>query len=334
MILYHLELPRYLERGEIPPAWLLVGEEDFLKEKAIKKVEETLLSPENKEFNYHPYQAGEVKPETVIVSLTTLPFLAEKRLVVVRGIEAWNEKEKETIAGYLRKPSPFASLLLTVKKTFRGDILEKEIQKVGVVVNFKISFEREVLSWIEKRFAEEGKRISSSGVQLLVELNGSRLSDLNNEIEKICFFSGERKDIDGDTILYVSTGMRDYQINDFLQGLFEGSKGEALKILEHLFTMGMDPFWILNRISQRIRDYICLSSGSGAPERLKIPRFVQERILRQAKQLDKRIFSKLLEHCLEAGFKIKTGQRTPQLALEELIIEIGTALESGTVRRA
>lgn len=337
MILNYKQFLEHLKENIVSPVYLFSGEENYFKQEALREIEKKLFTTgeviASKEFNYNCYSALDVPAETIISILTTVPFLAEKRLVVVKNIDEWKEKEEQQIINYLDKAVKSSCfLLITSKRIDPKNPLSIKVNQVGIIVDFVIPFEKEILSWIRKRFNEEGKIISPSAAELLLELTGNNLFNLNNEIEKICLYNKEKREIHDEIIFSLSAEERIYQINELNRILFENKPGKALKILNNLITEGEKGTKILGSISQRVRQFIyALSlkeqklSDEEIRTKLKISKFFDPLFFTQVKKFDKKKLNQFLEYCLEADFEIKTGQKTAQIALENLILKLSRA---------
>ena len=81
-------LSRQIKSGAIPPAIYLFGEEDVLKDEAVRAILDAVVDPGLRDFNYDQRSAGQLDPEAIETLCNTLPMMADRRLVVVREIEA------------------------------------------------------------------------------------------------------------------------------------------------------------------------------------------------------------------------------------------------------
>lgn len=330
MQINYSELPDQLKKNKIATVYLFAGEEIFFKQEAIKRIEKVLLPEESKQFNYHRYLASDTPPETIIETLNTLPFLAEKRLVIVEDIDEWKEAEENVFLSYLDKPSGNSCALLTTKRLDYKNPIYKKINQVGMVVEFKNLYGKEITDWIKERFKDGGKTISPEAIEILLELTGNNLFSLNSEIEKICLYKkDEGKEIDQETILSLNTEGRVYQIKELNQTLFRNKLEQALKILNNLLIEGEQPLKILGAISHQIRQFIYAlalrEQGLSVEEiktRLRIYKSAERIFFEQLRKCDKEILIKLLEECLAADYQIKTGQKTAQIVLENLILQL------------
>ena len=66
--------------------FLFAGDDTYLKEKAIKDLTSSILDGSSKDLYYKVFYGGEVEPTEIIDQIDTIPFLARRRLVVLRGL--------------------------------------------------------------------------------------------------------------------------------------------------------------------------------------------------------------------------------------------------------
>src|SRR5438046_8787451 len=97
-----------LRRGEVPPALYFHGEEDVLKEEAVRELLDRVLDPGLRDFNLDQRSAAELDAEGVETVCHTLPMMADRRVVIVRDVAAWSRraKAKGEMHRDLEKPAP------------------------------------------------------------------------------------------------------------------------------------------------------------------------------------------------------------------------------------
>ena len=76
-----------LKRKDVASVYLFSGEETYLKEEVVEKIDKILLNPEYKDFNYDLLYADETDAQTIINRVASLPVLSEKRLVIVKRVD-------------------------------------------------------------------------------------------------------------------------------------------------------------------------------------------------------------------------------------------------------
>jgi DNA polymerase-3 subunit delta len=104
-----------LRQGAIATAYCLSGPDDLLKDELVDAITAAVLDPGARDFNLDVRAAADLDGEGVHTLVETPPMLAERRVVVVRGIDQWRKNAKvwEVLARYLEHPSPTTVLVLT-----------------------------------------------------------------------------------------------------------------------------------------------------------------------------------------------------------------------------
>src|SRR3989475_3326126 len=80
-------LLRSLKQGAPDPVYYLHGEEDVLKDEAVRVLLERAVDPAARDFNVDQRTAADLDPEAFNALVNTPPILAATRAVVLRGME-------------------------------------------------------------------------------------------------------------------------------------------------------------------------------------------------------------------------------------------------------
>ena len=91
---------RLAAEGAFAPVFLLYGEERFLVDEAMQRIERSVFPDKRDDFNYVRYHASETKAEDVVAAAQMVPMFAARRVVVCRGLERYDKKAYEAIAAY------------------------------------------------------------------------------------------------------------------------------------------------------------------------------------------------------------------------------------------
>ncbi|MFQ5559229.1 MAG: DNA polymerase III subunit delta [Nitrospinota bacterium] len=101
-----------IQKGAISPVYMLYGKEDYLKKELLKALQGKLGLTDNNNLSLDNIDARETTGASIVEKAETFPFLSEKRLVIVHGIDANPKLEAGTaLASYLSSPSPFTCLV-------------------------------------------------------------------------------------------------------------------------------------------------------------------------------------------------------------------------------
>src|ERR671925_1392516 len=94
------------------PAYYLFGEDDFLKEQAVRQLVDAVVDPATRDFNFEVRRGGELDAETLGSLLATPPMIAERRVLVVRDVGALRKDARTALDRYLKSPAPDAVVIL------------------------------------------------------------------------------------------------------------------------------------------------------------------------------------------------------------------------------
>src|SRR5687768_9838075 len=103
-----LKPPAYrkgLQQRAFAPAYLFHGDDDFLKDAAVRQLVAAAVDPATRDFNCETRRAGDVDAETLGSLLGTPPMMAERRLLVVHDVAALKKDARKALDRYLARPA-------------------------------------------------------------------------------------------------------------------------------------------------------------------------------------------------------------------------------------
>ncbi|MDO7788250.1 DNA polymerase III subunit delta [Desulforamulus aquiferis] len=347
---YYVGLKNSLERGIIAPVYLFHGEEEYLKEKAISMFKDYLL-PGAADFNLDIIDGEGTGTEisTVISLAENLPFLAEKRLVIVKKAPWFKGKGKSKVTGakvekqdksdgneelffkYLNDPSPSTCLIfVTGDPVDRRKKLFKAIESSGRVIDFKSLKAAEMVNWVIERFKHAGKKISPPAARLLVDANGRLgLMNLYNEVEKLMTFAWDKKEVSPQDVEMVVVLNLEQNIFTVVDEAVVGNLSRALAGIRELLTLKEPPVKILTMLGRQFRLAIQAEAlvKEGCPERelagrLGVHDFVARKALGQARKSGPARLRYALEQLSSMDAAIKKGRQDFLPAIENTLINL------------
>jgi len=176
---------RDLKQGDPAPAYYLYGAEDILKDEAVGAILDRALDPTLREFNFDQHSATQLTPDQLGDLCAALPLLAERRVILVRDVEAWKRRTKtrQIALDYLSRPSPETVLVLV-----QGAAAEKpdaELSRHTYAVTFDPLPPERTRRWVEHRARKLGVSIAPEAVRHLVAAVGTDLAALLAELSKL-----------------------------------------------------------------------------------------------------------------------------------------------------
>jgi DNA polymerase-3 subunit delta len=243
---------------EGPPAVVCYyGEDSFMLEKELDGLVDRGVEEEARPFDLEVLFADECGPEDVAAAANRLPFMSERRLVVLKRMERWKAAQIGSLTeSYLNDPSRDCCLVLCYaakpdrrSKTWRA--LEKA---AGELRAFAPAGDRQLVSWIERYFRQRGMDLAPGGAEMVVEYLGSDLHRLQSELLKVeLFHSGEAGTITRDRLEALLRQVATRSVFDLAPLLFGGDRGDALRLLGQLLENGEQPIQLLGLLANRCR---------------------------------------------------------------------------------
>lgn len=233
-------LSRQLKDGAIPSAIYLYGEEDILKDEVVRAVLDRVVDPGLRDFNYDQRSAGQLDPEAVETLCNTLPMMADRRLVLIREVEAWQKRARARAAvlRYLEKPAA-ETVLVLVQGAPRGDDdrgeADADLLRLTCAVEVERYGPRLAEKWVQKRAEERGVRLGPEAAAHLVKAVEGDLGAARSELDKLAGLGG----VEPLTLEQISAslGVRHGETpSDWCDAVLEDQTGRAASMLPHLLS--------------------------------------------------------------------------------------------------
>ena len=231
---------KQLKAGSIPPAVYLYGEEDVLKDEVVRAILDRVVEPGMRDFNYDQRSAGQLDPEAIETLCNTLPMMADRRMVVIREIEAWQKRAraKAAVLRYLEHPAPETVLVLVQGAPRRDDErseADPDLLRLVSAVDAERYGPRLAEKWVEKRAEERGIHLAPGAAAHLVKAVEGDLGAARSELDKLAGLGGtEPVSLEQ---LAGSLGIRHGETaSDWCDLVLADQSGKAASILAHLLA--------------------------------------------------------------------------------------------------
>lgn len=237
------DLRRALMAKQFAPLYLFHGEEDFLVDEAARSVVDAALTMEERGFNLDVLYGSDADAREIASHASSFPMTAERRIVIVR--DADKVPNRELLTPYIEHASPTTSLVLLCSKP---DFRRKPYitaKKHGVVVEFKPLREYELPAWIGARVKQQGREIQPEASKMLAAYVGSSLREVQNEIDKLFIFVGEKKVVTAEDVRAVVGVSREHNIFELQNALGKKDLKRVVEIAERMLDAGASTVWMI-----------------------------------------------------------------------------------------
>lgn len=181
----HEDIIRDVRAGEIAPVYYLMGEEDYYIDRLSDFLVDSLLKPEEKDFNFDVVYGVDVRMDQVLEMARTYPMMADRRVVLVREAQAL--RTLEGLDAYLKHFTPTTVLIFCHKHGAlnKNKAVVKSIQQVGVLFESKRLYDNQLPPFITSYVKRHKMDIEPQAVQMLADHIGADLNRLSTEMDKL-----------------------------------------------------------------------------------------------------------------------------------------------------
>lgn len=328
-----------IKNGSIANLYLFYGEEAY-KRRYYKELLKKAVAGGNT-MNLSEYEGKDIDWQAVYDTSQTLPFFAEKRLLIVENCGRFkagkNSGEEGETAEKTGSPDLLEKIIGSVPETTclaffeenaaKNKRIFKLIAKNGTVCECKADTEEVLINWMARGFAAAGKKVRKSTLELLTGRVGLDYDLLRREVEKLISYVGDREVVEDADVLAISSEMTESRIFDMLQAMCEKNTRKVLARYSDLLANREAPLYILAMLRMQLRTMLQVSelnrkhmnSREIARETGK-PSFAVDRLIRCLRYYSAEQIEQMLEDVSETDRRCKSGEIQDQVGVELLLI--------------
>jgi len=311
--------------------YAVTGNEVFLKRRAMDQIVQDVLGNADRSLTLAEYDCATttVEASSVLDDLRTLPFLADRRLVVVRDADKFITAYRYALEKYAANPSPTGVLLIECKSLPAKTRLHKLITNVGKVLKFDAIPAYKVPAWLTSHAKEAyGVQLESRAAAKLVDLVGPELGLLDAELQKCALYTHGRNRITLEDVEALVGHQKEEQVWDILAAIGEGDTRKALTQWEEVWqtdrTAEMRAIaGIAITVRRLLKAKRTEEAGASTGE------LMRELWIRDEQQLRRQLSAfttadveEMLSQLLAADVAAKTGMTSVRTSIERIILDM------------
>jgi len=226
-------LHKAISSGTFERAYLLYGDNDFLKDAAARQIVDRAVDPGVRDFNVEIRRGGDVDAEAMESLLGTPPMMTDRRVVVLRDVGALKKPARAALDRYLANPAPDAVIVLVAA----AGTADKGLEAKTTAVEFPILTEDRIPKWISHHVTTVlGGTITPSAATLLLQAIGTDLPQIASELEKLMSFA-DGAEIDDEAVSAVVGIRRGESLSDLLDAVAMRNPVRATELLDHVLSL-------------------------------------------------------------------------------------------------
>jgi len=327
--------------------YILLGQDDYSLSESLEEIKRGIGNQALLAANTTTLDGQQITLDQLRTVCETLPFLAERRLVIVKGLlERFeprgkssrrkkitrvtnHQNEYKSLGAYISQLPDSTILVLIGNRVTSKNPLFSELSAKAKVKSFPLLRGTRLRQWIQKHVMEEGGTISAQAIDLLAKLVGGNLWIMTNEINKLTLFTSGRRIEEGDVKTVVSYAQQ-ASVFAMVDAILEFKVGLAEQSLHQLLQRGASSAYLLVMLSRQVRMIVRVKElrnqrKSEIAIRSKLgltSEFAWHKTIEQAERYPLERIKEVYPKLLEADLSIKTGKYEGELALNILIAEL------------
>lgn len=326
-----------IKTGQLKQAYLLYGEEAYLRQQYKEKLMKA-LNPEEDTMNVARYEGKGLEIKEIIDLCETMPFFAERRIILMEGTGFFKNKCDE-LADYLKELPPYLYLVFVESEVDRRSRMYKAVKSAGRICEFARQDEKTLMRWAAGILGKEGRKITQRDMEFLLSKTGTDMGNLRMELEKLIAYTEGRDVVTEKDIEDVCVTRTANRIFDMVRAVTERNQKRALELYYDLLTLKEPPMRILFLLAKQFRQLLLAkqmtAEGAGQSEiasRLGIPAFAVRNILSCARAYSVEELREAVEDFVDAEEAVKTGRLGDVLSVELLIVKYSGGVRASQLR--
>lgn len=256
-------------------------------------------------------------------ALTSLPFLADKKLVVLRTPSA-NKKFVEKAGELLADVPETTDVVIVEPKLDKRGTFYKLLKKVTDYREFPELDVSGLARWASGQARAAGGNLSPSDGRYLVERVGTNQQLLANEIDKLLLNSS---DISRGTIGLLTEPTPQSTIFELLEAAFNGNAKRAMALYQEQRAMKVEPPQIIAMLAWQLHIIALVkTAGSRSPETIakeaKVSPYVVKKSSAVARKITSGQFKRLLQDLLNIDMRLKREALDADEAMQYYLLQL------------
>ena len=313
--------------------YVIAGKDDALVSAQCEKLLNSLLAPAQRTTGLFSPDPAQVQASDVLDELRTLPFLSERRVVLIKGADKFISENRQLLENYFDNPSPTGTLILTVSAWDARTRLAKKLPEVGKLLNITQPKPWQLPDRLKKYTADaHDKKLERASADLLIELTGDQLGRLYAEIDKLAIFAAFEKTITAAHVQSLIGRNRLFNAFAVIDACLAKNVADAVGRLRNMFAADKTTeYSVIGAFAYHFRR---MFAAKVLLEKNTKPDIIAKRLgiwankdafFAQLRKTSLKKIGSTIQQLAETDYDIKTGRSNPQVAVEKLVIKLAAA---------
>ena len=322
-----------IKSGNFKQAYLLYGDEAYLKQQYKHNLVKA-LNPDDDTMNFSHYEGKGVDVKQLIDLCETMPFFAERRVILLEDTGFFKNKSEE-LADYMKELPDYLCMVFVESEVDKRNRMYKAVKACGTIAEFARQDEKTLMRWAAGILGKAGKKITQRDMELLLTKTGTDMGKLRMELEKLICYTEGRDVVTAEDIEEICTTQTTNRIFDMVRAVTEKNQKRALDLYYDLLTLKEPPMRILFLLAKQYRQLLQVKQFAEAglaqqemASKLGVPSFAVRNIASCARAYTISELEQAIKDFVDAEESVKTGRLEDKLSVELLIIKYSSKVSN------
>ena len=316
-----------IKSGQLKKVYLLYGEEAYLKKMYKDRLRKAVL-PEGDTMNYAYYEGKNVNVKEVIDLAETLPFFADRRLIILENTGLFKSAATD-LADYVKEIPETSCLVFIETEVDKRGKMFKAVKAEGRVTELPFQDEKTLKRWILGFVKKEQKQITESTLNHFLDKVGTDMENIQGELEKLFCYTQGKPEITVEDVEAICVTQITNRIFDMVNAAAEGRQREALDLYYDLIALKEPAMRILYLLTRQVRLLMQVKemqdlhfAQKEIASKAGIHPYAAPKYMAQTRYFSKERMREAVEESARLEQDVKTGKLSDTLAVEIFIIEL------------
>ena len=315
-----------IKTGNFKPVYLLYGEEAYLKKQYRDRITKAIF-PDGDTVNYAYYEGKRINPGELIDLAETMPFFADRRLIVIENSGFFKNASPE-LADYIKTMPDTACFLFVENEADKRGKMYKAVKSKGRVVEMARQDEKTLLYWVAGNVKKEGYKIKEQTARYLLSTTGTDMENLEKELEKLFCYCMGKEEIEVRDIEAICTTQITNKIFEMVEAVAVRNQKKALDYYYDLLALKEPPMRIMYLISRQFNILMTVKAmvnkGFGNKDiasKAGCPEWAVRKYQAQCRAYSLDDLKRAVKDGVAYEEAVKTGRMNDQMAVELFIVK-------------
>lgn len=293
----------------------LTGENSFGLQSALREIVNEFVA-EHGDLALERLDGEEAEFAKLQEAVTGLPFLASKKLVVIRAAST-NKQFVEQVEQIFNNLPETNDVILVEPKLDKRTAYYKFLKKQTDFREFPELDAHGLARWLTEQAKAQDGTLASADARYLVERVGAKQQLLSNELEKLLLYSST---VNRQTIDLLTDAAPQSTIFELLEAAFAGNQEKTLRLYAEQRALKVEPIQIVAMLAWQLNVLAIIKMAGDRPaDQIAKEAKLNPFVVRKSKGIARKLSLAELKKLISDLLKIDVGTKSTNLDADEAL---------------